>query len=177
MLRWCVNECGDLCRSAPSGESTGIAAFAHETEAVCHKAGNRASAVAGEPIELTISTKDLVKVITDPPSEAQQKTELQEAVNGFRQSTPSGKEVSHPPETSLSSAWASLFFLQTITGENNTHRIRFERDAGSFDNGTHPLLLLDQLSAIGECEACARLDAGASTLLKNAGLKEARCAS
>jgi two-component system, chemotaxis family, sensor kinase CheA len=138
-----------------------ISEFTHEIETAYDKIRNGHTRVSKEIISLTLQAKDLIKLMLDSPSgEAQVDPAIaEEIISTFKQLTlPKNKEVRNPPVAPLAD-WASpppssLHSSETIT----TYHIRFTPNRELFISGTNPLLLLDELRALGVCEVVAQHD-------------------
>jgi two-component system chemotaxis sensor kinase CheA len=135
-----------------------IAAFTHEVETVYDKVREGHLPITAELINLTLHAKDRIKFMLDGPQSGEAPDGLTsgEIVAAFqrlalgtetRNTTPlkrlTGSEGASPPP---------------LLGHDATFRIRFVPSRNIFLSGTNPLLLLDELRALGECEVTAQLD-------------------
>jgi two-component system chemotaxis sensor kinase CheA len=135
-----------------------IAAFTHEVETVYDKVREGQLPVTTELINLTLHAKDQIRLMLDGPHPGEAPNGLTpgEIAAAFH-ALAAGKEAreSAPPKRQPGSEGASPPSLQ---GRDATYRIRFVPSRNIFLSGTNPLLLLDELRALGECEVVAQLD-------------------
>jgi two-component system, chemotaxis family, sensor kinase CheA len=136
-----------------------ISEFTHEVETVYDKIRNGHIHVNKEIISLTLQAKDLIRFMLDSSSgEAQiDPAAVTEVINTFKQLTlPKNTEVRTPPVAPLAD-WASPPPSSPHSSEAvTTYRIRFTPNRELFASGTNPLLLLDELRTLGECEIVAQ---------------------
>ena len=135
-----------------------IAAFTHEVETVYDKVREGQLPVTTELINLTLSAKDQIRLMLDGPhsGEAPDGLTSGQIIAAF-QRLASGTEVRNPPpqERVTGSEGASP---PPLPAHDATFRIRFVPSRNIFLSGTNPLLLLDELRGLGECEVTAHLD-------------------
>ena len=135
-----------------------IAAFTHEVETVYDKVREGQIAVTTELINLTLRAKDHIRFMLDRPhsGEAPDGPTSGEIVPAL-QRLASGTETRNaiPPKRLAGSEGASP---PPLPVHEATFRIRFVPSRNIFLSGTNPLLLLDELRAMGECEVVAHLD-------------------
>ena len=137
-----------------------IAAFTHEVESVYDKVREDKLLVTTELINLTLAAKDRIRLMLDGPhiGEAPDGRTSEQIVAAF-QRLASGTEV--PDSTPLDRVGPAVSEGASpppIQGHATTYRIRFVPSRNIFLSGTNPLLLLDELRALGECEVVALLD-------------------
>ena len=133
-----------------------IAGFTHEIETVYDKVRDGSLKVTNELINLTLMAKDHIKSMLDEtPQDKDTFTQSSaEIVAAF-------KRLSSKEEPSISPRMPSSFEQASSSqteGENITYRIRFKPSHDIFLTGTNPILLLDEISSLGESKIIAQLD-------------------
>ncbi len=135
-----------------------IAAFTHEMETVYDKVREGHLPITTELINLTLRAKDQIKLMLDRPhtGEAPDGPASAEIFAAFQElASGTGVLDSISPDRLPDSGGASP---PPIQGDQATFRIRFMPSRDIFLSGTNPLLLLDELRALGECGITALLD-------------------
>ena len=135
-----------------------IAFFTHEVETVYDKVREGQIPVTTELINLTLSAKDQIRLMLDRPHSGEAPDGLTSGqILAAFQRLASGTEVRIPPpqERVTGSEGASP---PPLPGHDATFRIRFVPSRNIFLSGTNPMLLLDELRALGECGVMAQRD-------------------
>ncbi len=133
-----------------------IAAFTHEVETVFDRVRDGQIAVTKELVNLTLAARDQIKVMLDAVGSgiAADQEQAQEIVALTRQlistaGEPAAAEATSPPSDNA----------QADTVEDNvTYRIRFRPALDIFMDGTDPLMLLEELGELGECQVVAHAE-------------------
>ena len=121
-----------------------IAAFTHEVETVYDRVREGELPVTTELINLTLHAKDRIRLMLDGGTAEGPASE--EIVASFQALLGSEPPVREEPEEPPSTE-----------GHRATYRVRFVPSRDIFLLGTNPLLLLDELRSLGECEIVAHL--------------------
>ncbi len=121
-----------------------IAAFTHEIETVFDLVRDGRVAVTPELIQLTLQACDLIRQMVngDDVDEAEERR----IVQAFIEILPGGEPAQKSPRLRLE---------PSRTGEEALFRVRFRPGPDLFRSGTNPMLLLDELRGMGECEIAA----------------------
>ena len=132
-----------------------IAAFTHGIETVYDRVRSGEIHVSEDLISLTLEARDIIKSMLDEPAGVDVPGQAMEhIVDAFKRLTPAeGEGTDRPPVRPSSSPGAS-----PAPGESVTYRIRFAPNPGIFAAGTNPVLLLDELAAMGEATVTAYTD-------------------
>lgn len=130
-----------------------IAAFTHEVETAFDMVRNGLLPVTKELIDLTLSSRDYIKTLLDEPDSAD-KQKAGEIINSLKRLSP---KTIMPDEVKNSPAPPSS---RDNESENSvTYRIRFRPPVDIFTRGINPVLLINELSSLGECSITAQTDA------------------
>lgn len=131
-----------------------IAAFTHQVETVFDQVRDGRIFITKEIVDLTLSACDQIKKMVDGEATVEEKAE--EIVQAF-------KKLLHNTATSEETADPSCRYEYPPTADEPqkeiTCRIRFRPALNILSSGTNPILLLDELRALGECKVAARTDA------------------
>jgi two-component system chemotaxis sensor kinase CheA len=131
-----------------------VAAFTHEVETVFDLVRNGEMTVTKELIDLTLSARDQIRIMIDSPDEANE-DKGNEIILGLKKLTP-GRDKGDNSE-------AGRVKTDPSEGEQQdgdiTYRIQFKPDQHIFTKGINPLLLLNELRALGNCKVLAYTDA------------------
>jgi two-component system chemotaxis sensor kinase CheA len=131
-----------------------VAAFTHEVETVFDLVRNGEMTVTKELIDLTLSARDQIRIMIDTPDEANE-DKGNEIILGLKKLTP-GRDKGDNSE-------AGKVKTDPSEGEQQegdiTYRIQFKPDQHIFTKGINPLLLLNELRALGNCKVLAYTDA------------------
>jgi two-component system chemotaxis sensor kinase CheA len=134
-----------------------IAAFTHGIETVYDKVRSGQIRVSKDLISLTLEARDIIKSMLDGPAGvAGQEQAVENIVDAFKRLVPAEEEGTASQAGPLPSAGASP--PAPHPGGPVTYRIRFAPDAGIFAAGTNPILLLDELAAMGDATVAANTD-------------------
>lgn len=130
-----------------------IASFTHEVETVFDLVRDGKIEVSKDLINLSLRAKDQIKHmldIADTEEPIDQET-LNDIISSYR------SYISDTPQKE-----APRDLTDHVVASNQievTYRIRFRPKPYIFQNGTNPILLLDQLRELGECKIIAQPDA------------------
>jgi two-component system chemotaxis sensor kinase CheA len=121
-----------------------IAAFTHEIETVFDLVRDGRVAVTPELIQTTLQACDLIRQMVngDPVDEAEERR----IVQAFIETLPGGAPALPSPALQLGTP---------ADGEERLFRVRFRPGPDLFRGGTNPILLLDELRGMGQCEIAA----------------------
>jgi len=132
-----------------------IASFTHELENIYDLVRNGQASVSKRLIDLTLGAGDVIRGMLEPAGQGGEAPESVqraafEIMVGVKELLPvSGREEIAEPKPVPHQAYS----------EYHTYRIFFRPDNDIFSNGTNPVLLLNELRALGECTVRAILDA------------------
>ena len=134
-----------------------VAAFTHHVETVLDKVRDGVIPVTNELIDLILASKDQIKIL------------LECAQTGSNEPTDKGDKLIAGLTALLQNNAASAVTApsngQTPAAEsilkslNQNYRIQFRPHAGIFLSGTNPLMLVEELRALGPCIVTAKTDA------------------
>ncbi len=130
-----------------------IAAFTHEVETVFDTVRNGQLPVTKELIDLTLSSRDHIKILLDDPDSAD-KQKAGEIINSLKLLSP---KTIMPDEVKNSPAPPSP--KGNESEKSVTYRIRFRPPIDIFTRGINPVLLINELYGLGECSIVAQTDA------------------
>ncbi|OIQ95372.1 chemotaxis protein CheA [mine drainage metagenome] len=122
-----------------------LARFTHHLESAFDGVRNGKAVASPGLISLTLSAIDHMRALMDP-SAAQPDPEGEALIGRLRQMT----ESAAPPQAAATAAATAA----DAPGES-TYRIRFRLPADALERGINPLLLLDELRALGPCRTVA----------------------
>ncbi len=126
-----------------------IASFTHDIETVYDLVRSDQIQVTKELINLTLHSCDLIrKMVENAPLDEK---DITETIQGFKKMIPGDEEKSEDFDNDNSE-----YIPDDGTIEDITYRIRFRPSSGIFNNGTNPILLLNELRALGECNLIAQ---------------------
>lgn len=128
-----------------------VAAFTHHVETVLDQVRSGALAISEELLNLVLASKDQIKALLD----AARRDETLPAVNGEKLVVALNSLVAGNSSRQAITAFPSV---STVAEDRRlkTFRIRFAPPRGLMTSGTSPLLLLNELRALGEC--CVKAD-------------------
>ena len=127
-----------------------IAAFTHEVETVFDLVRNGKMAITKTLVDLTLSAGDRIRIMLEGASDdaAADAAEDGEIIGELRKLVPasetSAPKVAQPAETPNDG-----------TGTEATYRISLRMQPDIFSRGTNPILLLNELRSLGECQVFA----------------------
>jgi two-component system chemotaxis sensor kinase CheA len=128
-----------------------IAGFTHQIETAYDKVRNGDIAVTKELISLTLRAGDIIKAMLEGSPAGAPSWEIADAfaalVSGQTQDPGS---LSGTPSVSPQTA------EDASTDMSFTYRVRFKPQPSIFATGTNPVLLLDELRGLGDCEVIAQ---------------------
>jgi two-component system chemotaxis sensor kinase CheA len=121
-----------------------IAAFTHEIETVFDLVRDGRMSVDRDLIQTTLQACDLIRQMVngDPVDEDEERR----IVRRFIEMAPGGAPSAARPSEGQD---------RPASGEEVLYRIRFRPEPHLFRSGANPMLLLDELRGMGECEAAA----------------------
>jgi two-component system chemotaxis sensor kinase CheA len=127
-----------------------VAEFTHEVESALDQARSGVIACSPQLIDLTLRARDHIRALLDEAFggevvDVESGELLKAAFRSLQGQGPSAATES--PKAPLSSE----------PGKERTYRIAFRPQQGIFANGTDPLLLLDELRAMGQCTVIAQV--------------------
>jgi len=125
-----------------------ISAFTHDVETVFDLVREGKIAVTGDLIGLSLDARDQIRTMLDNEGDPVRQARLTE---GFQALLPSGKSPS-PAQSAPQAGQVPDPACQ------NVFRIRFKPHLSLLQNGTNPILLLDELRSLGECTVVAQTD-------------------
>ncbi len=131
-----------------------VAEFTHEVETVFDLVRDNKVAVTQELINLTLSARDQIMEMLSDQEGAGNQQQGREIIAALKALVPagqdgkqeSGEESAAPPPPLLPAE------------KESTYRIRFKPVADIFTTGTNPLLLLDELRELGDCDIVANVN-------------------
>jgi two-component system chemotaxis sensor kinase CheA len=127
-----------------------IAAFTHEIETVYDRVREGEISVTKDLVDMTLSASDQVRKMVD--GDQVDETVKEHILEAFRKMLPDRGQIKETgPEQS-----AILDPKSEIQNPGITYRIRFRPDPDIFATGTNPLLLLDELRALGPHQVTAQ---------------------
>ena len=121
-----------------------IAAFTHEIETVYDLVRDGRMAVDRELIQTTLRSCDLIRQMVN--GEPVDEDEERRIVRTF---------IEMIPGSPAARSGSAMAMDAPSGGEASLYRIRFRPGLDLFRGGTNPVLLLDELRGLGECEAAA----------------------
>lgn len=132
-----------------------IAAFTHEVETVFDLVRNGRMAVSTELVNLTLSSRDLIKGLLDASDGGEPVADaaLAEVVSRLKRLVPA-PEIGNPLPAAPAAETAANTGGQAVLV---TYRLRFVPLPEVTANGTNPLLLLGELRELGQCRVVAQL--------------------
>ena len=135
-----------------------IAEFTHGIETVYDRVRSGQIRVSKDLISLTLEARDIVKTMLDEPEGvALSRQEAEKCAVAFKSLVQAEEEGTDPPSIdSPPSVAASL--SSPPPGGSVTYRIRFAPFPSIFAAGANPILLLDELAAMGEATITAITD-------------------
>ncbi|BDV42398.1 chemotaxis protein CheA [Geotalea uraniireducens] len=133
-----------------------IAAFTHEVETVFDLVRNGGMAVTTELVNLTLSSRDLIKGLLDASDggEPVAATDLAEVVARLKRLVPAPK-IGSPLPAGPAAEPAAVADAGKVVPV--TYRLRFVPVPEVTVNGTNPLLLLGELRELGKCRIVAQM--------------------
>ena len=134
-----------------------IAVFTHEVESIYDKVRGGQIPVTKELINLTLRARDRIKLMLDglPGGEVGEGLTPSEIVAGLKGLTPGGGVPAPFPDGKPTGKEGPGI---GISHDKVTYRIRFTPSPDIFLTGSNPLLLLNELRCLGECDTRAQLD-------------------
>lgn len=147
-----------------------ISEFAHSVENVLDEVRDGVLPVTPELIDLTLRARDHIRAaLTDEPEEEGTEGTILKGLQAYRDKQQGGGEghtfESEPPTSGIGMDEAGeevsgLTVPETEEGEHDfprIYRVRFAPHEDIYFSGTNPLLLLEELAALGEYTAVPRL--------------------
>lgn len=128
-----------------------IAAFTHEVETAFDMVRNGLLPVTKELIDLTLSSRDYIRILLDEPDSAD-KQKTGEIINSLKKLSP---KTIMPDEVKNS---ASPSPKGNESEKSVTYRIRFRPPLDIFTRGINPVLLINELYDLGACSITAQTD-------------------
>ncbi len=130
-----------------------VAHFTHDIESVYDIVRNGKLEVTKNLIDLTLKACDEIHRMMDASGDAREgdETQTQSILASFRSLIPEN-EVAAPSPADSREAPEKEAVAETLA----TYRIRFRPSPDIFGSGTNPLLLLDELRALGQCTVVAQ---------------------
>ncbi|MGD9160985.1 MAG: chemotaxis protein CheA [Desulfobacteraceae bacterium] len=126
-----------------------IASFTHDIETVFDLVRGNIIPVTKELIDLTLSSCDQIKkMVKNEPIDLKYSEEI---IKGFQEMVPVTEKASEKNDID-----ASVNIPEYETNEEITYRIRFHPAGDIFTNGTNPVLLLNEIRALGDCSLFAQ---------------------
>ena len=127
-----------------------VAEFTHEVESALDQARSGSIACSPQLIDLTLRARDHIRALMDesfggPSVDRQITVMLKTAFQSLLRQQP--REEPSTPQAAAPAA----------SGKEKTYRIAFCPQQSIFANGTDPLLLLDELRAMGQCAVIAHV--------------------
>ncbi len=132
-----------------------VASFTHHVETALDLVRNGAAPVSQELIDLILASRDQIKAMldgqdVDPDRNQQIVAALEALVSGTSPDAPAAAPTQAAQPASRS--------VRMNKKQLASWRIRFAPEASIFASGTDPVLLLDELSELGECHYTAYTD-------------------
>jgi two-component system chemotaxis sensor kinase CheA len=129
-----------------------VSGFTHEIESVYDLVRSGKARVSKPLIDLTLKACDEIRRIIHSTRDGKERDENggREILRGFRDLIPGAKE-----EKTVSPNPAKSGFRPEGEVVHCTYRIRFRPNSNIFSSGTNPLLLLEELRALGQCTIVA----------------------
>ena len=125
-----------------------IAEFTHEVETVFDLVREDKITVTKKLVDLTLSACDQIRKMVD--GQPADERAVQGLVRSFKEMIPDGHAVSNDVSETAG------IKPSEDPGHKATYRIRFAPQAEIFASGTNPILLLDELRVLGDCNVFAR---------------------
>ncbi len=134
-----------------------IAAFTHHVESAMDKVREGLVPVTEALINLVLSSRDHIKLMLDSPDEIgpEEKKKGEIIITALQELIPDDLPVKEEdPDFSIPPQAEEPKSKQM----NTSYRIRFKPHENIFATGMDPVLLLDELSSLGDCRISARTD-------------------
>jgi len=125
-----------------------ISAFTHDVETVFDLVREGKLAVTGELICLALGARDQIRAMLDGGGDQSEKDRL---TASFKALVPVA-QAQGPPANAAPAVQASADNWQSV------FRIRFKPHLSLLQNGTNPLLLIEELRSLGQCTVVAQTD-------------------
>ncbi len=133
-----------------------VAAFTHDVETVFDEVRNGKISVTRELVDLTLAARDHIRALIESSEtgEAVDEARANEITASLRKLLPD--IGSHEDTTSGNTDTIERAVEERSQNSGNiTYRVRFKPHADIFGNGTNPILLLNEIRTLGECEIIA----------------------
>ncbi|HDH04179.1 MAG TPA: chemotaxis protein CheA [Nitrospirae bacterium] len=134
-----------------------IASFTHEVETVFDMVRNGEMSVTKELVDLTLSARDHIKALLDNPDSID-KQKAGEIIASLKKLSPDTKEQKRVNPCSPAPPPYGNNPESEPQERNITYRIRFRPPPDIFTKGINPVLLINELSTIGDCRIAAQTD-------------------
>ena len=126
-----------------------VAGFTHEVESALDQARSGKITCSPRLIDLTLRARDHIRSLLDEafggaPADLEVTCQLKSCFQALLQPAPEPAALPAGPPPSA--------------GQERTYRIEFRPRPGLFANGADPLLLLDEVRALGQCAVIAHLE-------------------
>jgi two-component system chemotaxis sensor kinase CheA len=128
-----------------------IAAFTHEVETVFDSVRSAEIPVTKELIDLTLSARDHIKNMLDNPESADTEN-AGEIISSL-------KNLFSPLQENIPESPACFSSKQETGRKSITYRIQFRPHADIFKKGINPIILINELHTLGNCNVLAYTDA------------------
>ncbi len=132
-----------------------VSSFTHEVETVFDLVRKGEIEVTKDLIDLTLRSRDAIRTMLDGGSDPALESEKMDLLSRFKAIQPSGQTGRAEAAASPGGAQAQ----GAAPGSPVTYRIRFKPAGDVFLHGTNPVLLLAELSRMGNCRVLAHMDA------------------
>ncbi|MDM8535503.1 chemotaxis protein CheA [Desulfobacterales bacterium HSG17] len=133
-----------------------IAAFTHEIETVFDLVRDGKIKVSKNLLKLTLSACDQIKIMVDEDDIDESKE--RELVSAFQKMIPAEHKTSVSKKPNISDI--SISSINDESEDYDTqdliYRIRFQPDSYLFNTGTNPVILLNELQSLGQCQVMAQ---------------------
>ncbi|MBI5100999.1 MAG: chemotaxis protein CheA [Nitrospirae bacterium] len=136
-----------------------VSGFTHDIENVYDLVRSGRVLPCRTLIDLTLSAADLIRemVLNPHPGEYGYQEQTASILAGFKSLSPSD-EGRKRPRVVLPPSGLNPFMFSAEPGGEVTYRIRFKPVKEIFLSGTNPVLLMRELSGLGDCRVVAHMD-------------------
>lgn len=134
-----------------------IALFTHEVETIFDMVRNGLLEVSKELINLTLSSRDHIKLLLDEPESVDEQKGA-EIINSLKQLSKSMAVHTNPDDSLAVTGCKDDPLPSELQPNTATYRIRFRPAANIFLMGTDPVLLINELEVLGDCNFVAQTD-------------------
>ncbi len=146
-----------------------ISSFVHDFETAFDHVRKGRVSTSHDLIAIALTAKDHIRVLIERPSEADAQTsaailtELRRVLDGSEQAAPEATSAIAPPAEDLAQEETEDSADAAEQAVTDCWRLRFRFQEHVLVNGTNPLLLIDEMRGLGECNI--QIDADAVPLL------------